>query len=354
VRSAIGNLPNVNAMVPATNNLSGEIYGSTQAALSSNLHLHNAVQTRMGNLRAERLDPSGGQMLAANGASGLAGSSLYDPAQRLWVNTWVFDGHTDGNRNAARAEHSGSGVALGTDVRVNPSLTLGVLFGYEDGKVKNGDSRSSRTDIEGYSLGGYFSADAAGLDVRGGLVYSHLDLKSRRDIQLPGLSGRVKADYNGYRVQAFGEVGKAFSLTDDLLLSPYFNLTQSWLHTDKAKERGNAAALTVSAKSDSVTQTTVGVRPQYRLPTETPVAVNLNLGWAHAFGDTDSKTTNRFGDTGNSFSVQGSKVDKNRAVVGAGLEAQISPNASFGFGYDGQFGSDYKNHTGTLEFKVRF
>jgi len=336
-------------------NLSGEIYGSTRSALSANQRLRSAVQTRMAGLNAERQGAVASALMQSATASLASGSAaLYDPAQRLWVSTWGYDGHTSGNRNSSRAEHSGAGVALGTDVHAGERLSLGLFFGYEDGKVKNGNTRDSRTDIEAYSLGGYASGEVGGVELKGGVVYSHLDLKTRRDVAVPGLAGRNKANYDGYRAQVFTEVAKAFEVGDAATLSPYLNVAQSWLHTDKAKERGTAAALTSRAQTDSVTQATLGVRPALRLPTETPVSLTANLGWAHAFGDTDGKTSNRFGEAGDRFRVEGAREDKNRALVGAGVEARIAPNATLGFGYDGQFGSKYKDHSGTLEFKLRF
>jgi len=84
------------------------------------------------------------------------------------------------------------------------------------------------------------------------------------------------------------------------------------------------------------------------------VALTANLGWAHAFGDTDGKTTNRFGAAGNRFSVQGVRMDKNRALVGVGIEANVAPNATLAVGYDGQFGSNTKDHSGSVQVRVRF
>jgi len=334
----------------AYDNLSGEIYGSTRNALLTNTRLRNMAQARMQGLGAgfASVQPV---MVASNGATPRV--NLATPSQRLWVNTWAYDGDTDGNRNVAKTDHSGIGLALGCDVRVADGVTVGGLFGYEDGKVKNGGTRKSRTDVDSYSLGGYATADVGGIDLQGGLIYSHMKLDSSRTITVGGLAGKAKSSYDGYKVQTFVEAGKAFE-AGDATVTPYVNLTQTWLHTDAAREKGSAAALRIGAQNDRVTQTTLGLRAAYQLPTAAPVALTANLGWAHAFGDTNGKTQNRFGAAGNRFSVQGVRMDKNRALVGVGVEAQLAPNATLAVGYDGQFGSNTKDHSGSVQVRVRF
>jgi len=364
---AITSLPDSHAVVAATqalgqeqsraamDNLSGEIYGSLRTALLSNQRLRNTVQARMQGLAAGNRWAMGEPvLLASSGATAVGTTGLRAPSQRLWVNTWGYDGHTDGNRNAARAEHSGFGLALGGDVPLGDSAAAGLFFGYEDGKVKNGSQRQSRVDVAGYSLGGYVTTQVGSVDLQAGLTYSYLDFDARRTITVSGLAGKASADYKGRKVQAFAEASKPFALTDAATVTPYLNLTQSWLSTNSTRERGSAAALAVRGQNDSVFQTTLGLRAAYQLPTHTPVALTAHLGWAHAFGDTDGKTSNRFASAGNRFAVQGTRLDRDRALAGVGIEARLTPNASLAVGYDGQFGSHYKDHTGSVQLRVRF
>jgi len=200
VYRAIGALPATHAVAQATmnmtdpalaraamDNLSGEVYGSTRNALLTNNRLRNMAQARMQGLGADFASAQP-VMVASNGATSLP---LAAPSQRLWVNTWAYNGDTDGNRNAAKTDHSGIGLALGGDVSV------GALFGYEDGKVKNGGTRKSRTDVDSYSLGGYATANAGGIDLQGGLIYSHMKLDASRTITVGGLAGKAKSSYDG-------------------------------------------------------------------------------------------------------------------------------------------------------------
>jgi len=340
------------------NALSGEVYASTRSALLNNQQMCGHVQARALNLGAERLAYNAEQrypvMMASNGNVGHGSSLMNPPLQRFWVNTWGYEGHTAAKRNTARTDHSGHGVALGADAHLTDNFSAGLFFSYEDSQIKNGGLRHSRTDVASYSVGSYFSSSIDAIELQGGLAYSHLDLDSRRNMAALGL-GTAKANYDARKVQAFGEAGYALLFTDALSLTPYLGIAQTWLHTDKAKERGSAGALDIKASNDSVLQSTLGQRVAYRLPTANPTRLTTNLGWVHSFGDAKSKASNNFaGTTTGSFAVEGTGMDKNRGLVGVGIETRLAPNASLSLGYEGEFGSHYKNNTGSVQFTLSF
>jgi len=335
------------------NALTGEAYASTRSALLGNQGLRNIAQARLSGLGAERLATAQPVLTASVGATPVGAALLHAPSNRVWANTWGHSGQTSGDRNAAKVDQRGHGVAVGGDVRVSNAVSAGLLLGVEDGKVTSGGVRQSRTSVKSYSVGSYASATLGNIDLQGGVIYSHLDLSASRNLSALGL-GTAKASYKGYKVQAFAEGSKTFEVSDAATVSPYVNLTQTWLHTDSAKERGSAAALLAQAQTDSVFQSTLGVRAAVHLPTATPVALTAHLGWAHAFGDTVAKTSNSFAGTSNRFSIEGKRMDKNRALVGVGVEARITPNATLAVSYDGQIGSHDKNHAGSVQFKLRF
>jgi len=347
---------NGNALLNA---LAGEIYASTHTVLLDNYRLRNQVQARILSLSAARLAAAQPVLLASNGpVSGLRLGSR-TPAQRLWVNAWGYTGHTSGNRGASTADHDGMGLALGGDAPLNDRLAVGAVLGFEDGKVKTGTSLGrARTQTRAYSLGSYLSARAGGLDLQGGVFYSWLDLDSRRDVGLTGLPAQNRADLRGYKVQVFAEAAAPMQASDATTVAPYLTLTQSWLHTRAAQEYGAGAAATqlaLGAQTDSVFQTTLGLRASWQLP-DSSTSLNANLGWAHAFGDTDGRTGHRFANVGGTpaFAAQGARLDKNRALIGLGLQAQVAPNTTVSLGYDGQFGQHLRDHAASLQVKRRF
>jgi len=343
------------------NTLAGEIYGSTHTALLDNYRLRNMVQSRILSLGTERQTAAQPVLLASNGSA--SGVRMLRPSQRLWANVWGYTGHVSGNRagrsGVSKADQDGIGLALGGDAPLSDRLSAGAVLGFEDGKVKTSTSLGrARTQTRAYSLGGYVSAQASGLDLQGGVFYSYLDLESRRNVGLTGLPAQNRADFKGYKVQAFAEVAMPLQPAPALTLAPYLTLSQSWLHTHAAQEYGTGAPATqlaLRAQTDHVFQTTLGVRASWQLP-DSSTSLNVNLGWAHAFGDTHGKTTHRFANMGatGSFVAQGMRLDKNRALVGLGLQAQIAPNTTVSVGYDGQFGRHLRDHAGSVQVQRRF
>jgi len=305
--------------------LSGEIYGSTRSALLGNRYLRDAM---------------GRRMLTA-------GQPMDD---KLWLHTWGQSARTAGNANAAKVEMSGTGLALGADVRFHDSAMAGVVFGYEDGKVKNGNGRNSRAKVDGYSLGAYVATHLGSVQLRGGVAYSDLNIDTKREIRAGTLAGQVKSSSDANKIQAFVEAGSTFTLGSGTI-SPYVGLAQVWLRSKDATESGNAAALNVRGRTDRITQTTLGVRGAVALSEQ--VSLTADLGWVHSFGDVHGQTDNRFA-TGNRFAIRGVGVDKSMALLGAGVQVNLAPVTTLDVGYQGRIGSKTKDHSAQLQLRVRF
>ncbi|MFX6019254.1 autotransporter domain-containing protein, partial [Acinetobacter baumannii] len=78
------------------------------------------------------------------------------------------------------------------------------------------------------------------------------------------------------------------------------------------------------------------------------------LGWRHAFGDVTPDTTMRFASGGDAFSIGGVPIARNAAVVEAGLDFNLSPNAVLGVSYGGQFSSGVTDQTFRANFNMKF
>jgi len=355
VTTAIVNVKGGKAVVSqAFDNLSGEIHSSTHAVLMSNTNLRNVMGARLqgrinGAFNLASMEPV---LLASNGTAPISAGMLRPSKTQLWANTWGFKGRVNSTGSAAKVDSSGMGLAVGADIGDG-----GVMVAFEDSKVKNGSFRNSRSDVNAFSLGGYLGTQVGDINLRGGVAYSYLDVSSARNIWVSGLEGQLKADYKGHKVQAFAEVSKDVEL-NTVTVSPYAGITQVWLRTQDAQERGTgnaaSAALSIKGKTDAVTLATVGVRAAVQLNTVQPVALYGDLGWQRAFGDKNAQTTNRFANTSAQYSAQGVGVGKNRALIGAGVQAQLSSKAVFNLGYQGQFGSGSRDHSANLQVKVRF
>jgi len=311
-------------------NLSGEIYASTRAAMLGSRRLRDAVIQR-------------------------ARVPLRD--EKLWFDTWGFDGRHKGQTGIAQADHRGIGIALGANAPLSGTTTIGAVLGYEDDTVKHGASRHARAEVKAVSAGAYLASTIGGVKLNAGALYSYLDTDTQRRLWIPTLQGRAKSDAKGHKVQVFAEVAKDFQL-GNTTVTPYAGVAQTWLKSNAAREsadgQANLARLNIQGRTDSVTQTTVGVRAAVTLPTTRPVTVYGDLGWSHTFGDVNNKTRNQFAGADERYTIKGTGVAKNTALIGAGVQAQVTPNATVTLGYQGEVGGKRKNHAAGVQVRVRF
>jgi len=76
-------------------------------------------------------------------------------------------------------------------------------------------------------------------------------------------------------------------------------------------------------------------------------------GWRRAFGDVTPQSTLAFA-TGNAFTIAGVPIARDAAVVEAGLDLNLSPDARLGLSYNGQFGSGIQDNGFKANLSVRF
>ena len=62
----------------------------------------------------------------------------------------------------------------------------------------------------------------------------------------------------------------------------------------------------------------------------------------------------RFAGGGNGFGIGGVPIARNAALIETGLDYALSPNATLGISYGGQFGSGIADHAAKANFNVRF
>lgn len=337
------------------NSLSGEAHASVSSALAQGAaNLRAAPTARLrANLRAGLLP--GAPTAQAGGAAlpqGALPSSAALPAWAELVGGWqTFDG--DGNAASWR-QHTG-GVFVGADQPVGAGWRLGGAVGFTDTKAKV-DDRSSQADIGGYSAlvyGGKSFATASGAwNLLGGVGYTWHDISTRR--QAASQADALTADYGASTVQLFSELSYSWAATAGFTLEPYAGLAWSDLRIRGFQETGGDAALTGQASRQQQTQTSLGLRARQDFDLGGRQGwLTAMLGWRHAFGDVDAKTQMSF-DAGQPFTVAGTPIARNAALVGLGADMALGRNSSVGLSYDGQFASESREHAASVRVAWRF
>jgi outer membrane autotransporter protein len=170
---------------------------------------------------------------------------------------------------------------------------------------------------------------------------------------MPGFSETLTSERSAGTGQVFGEIGHKFSFDSGLVIEPFANLAHANLYTGAYAEDGGFAALSGAAQTASATNVTLGLRAETRLALgEIEATARGMVGWQHGMGGVLPTATHVFS-TGDAFTVAGSAMARDAALVEAGLDLRLTPNANLGMTYNGQFGSG-QQHGIKANLSVKF
>ncbi|MDT2021701.1 autotransporter domain-containing protein [Methylocella sp. CPCC 101449] len=255
----------------------------------------------------------------------------------VWGRAFGAWGTTASDGNAARLRHDVGGAFVGADGLLGDNWRIGLLTGYSRSTFRVND-RSSSGASDNYHLGIYGGSQFGALAFRSGASMSWHDITTSRLVTFPGFTNGLQGRQKARTAQVFGEVGYGIRV-GSLGFEPFANLAYVNLSTDGFSETGGPAALNVRGKSSGVTFTTLGLRASQQFSLG---SINLTargtIGWRHAFGDVTPISVAAFAG-GTPFSVAGVPIAQNAAVVEAGLDLNLTPQATLGISYGGQFGS---------------
>jgi outer membrane autotransporter protein len=273
----------------------------------------------------------------------------------LWMRGLGSWGTFDGDGNAATFDRDIGGFVVGADNEFSSDVTVGLVGGYSRSTFQVGDSRRSSGNSDNYQLGLYGGTQWGNLALRAGTVYTWHELETSRSVDFAGFSDRLEADYSARTAQVFGEFAYRIETGDmpvgALAFEPFANLAYVNLATDSFSENGGAAALTGQDENSGVTFTTLGVRASTQV--SAVMSARGTLGWQHAFGDTTPTSDLSF-TGGSAFTVAGVPIQRDAAVIEAGVDFTITPSATFGLSYNGQFASDANDQSVHANLNVKF
>ena len=311
----------------ALNQISGEFFASTKAALIEDSHFVRDAAN-------DRLLTAFGHSVAVTQAR-MPGQS--DDDVTTWGQAFGSWGSTGATSDAGKLDRSTGGLLFGADKLLKHDVLVGVLGGasFTDMSV---DNRNSTGTSDNYHLGAYGGTQWNNLALRSAVAYSWHDIDSTRTPSFSTFSDRDTADYRANTFQASTELGYTIPAGQSKL-EPFANLTYVKLHTNGFSENGGAAALDVSSSDTEATFTTLGLRSATDFLMGKHVAtLKGTLGWRHKYDATTPTTTQVFSG-GEDFTVTGVPISEDAAVVEVGLEVPVTVNAKVNIAYGGQFGS---------------
>ncbi len=281
-------------------------------------------------------------------------TASFAPAERYgaWGSVFGSWGHFGSDGNAAKLSRSIGGFVTGVDGLITDDVRLGFLAGYSHSSLRVDDRRSSAS-ADNYHLGIYGGTAWGALALRSGLAYTWSQIDSSRQVAFPGFTDSLTGDYRAGTTQVFGELGYGIK-AGTVAIEPFANLAYVNVHTNGFSEQGGASTLTVYGGSNDSTFTTLGFRASSDLDIGAARAtVRGMIGWRHAYGDVTPTVSQAF--TGsNAFTIAGAPIAKDAAVIEAGLDLAIAPQATLGVSYHGQVGSRTSDHGVRADLNIRF
>lgn len=322
LHEAILLLPDDGAARAAFDQLSGEIHPAMRRAMVDESRLSREAVL-------ERLEGDGGGGVWAHGLYGR--------------------GRVAADGNATRADRDTGGVIFGADGSIAPGVTIGAAGGWVDSDIglqrRNSDGTARNVHAMGYAG---FRMDRWSL--RSGVGYSWTSVETDRSVAFPGVTDRLRAEYDGSVMQAFLEAGYRVP-TNGGYVEPFVNLTTIHANTDAFRETGGVARIEGEGVRDDLNMATAG----FRVQTAQPGAFSARgmFGVRHMDGDLAQAGQHRF-PGGAVFTILTSPHDDIAAVATFEADWQLTPWLSLGAVFDGAKGKDGGDHAITGRLKVAF
>ena len=338
VYDAVTSVAGADAAAAAFDSLSGEFHASLKTALiEDSRFVRDAISARINNAF---------DGIAVTGAN----ASNTDAGFGIWGQTFGSWGRNGGD-GYADLHRSTGGLIVGADGDFSDNWRAGFVAGYSHGTYDANDL-SARGDSDDYHVGAYTGGKIGGFGLQAGIAYSWHDIDTKRDVSLPGLTERLKADYDAHTLQVFGEVNydaKAGSVN----LQPFVGLAYVHLGENGFNETGGASALSSAGGDADTTFATIGLRASTDIALgETAASLRGGFAWRHAFGDINPSSDMSIGGAG--FGVKGASVAENAAMIDAGIDFKLAPNTTLGLTYSGQLAEGASAHSVKADFKVKF
>lgn len=356
VYDAVVTLPD-GAPAGAFNQLTGELHSTIQTTMTTNSSIdRNAANQRLRSTMGG-IGGSGDQITYGfHNEEAIPVDMTRTP--QMWAQAFGMWGETDATANTAKIKNDSKGFLVGLDAEIWSGWRTGAFAGYSN-TTNKANAINSQSDIDNFHAGVYggtqFDTESGIIDLNLGANVIWHQVDADRTVSFGGLSNNLSADYDAATTQAFAELGYTYAF-DMARLQPFAGVAVMHQWTDGFTETGGASALTADSKDTVLGVSTLGVRGDVRVGAVGDMTASLNgsAAWQHAMGDVDSTTDMRFASGGNRFSVSGTPIDRDAALVEAGFSLNRGSDLSVNVAYQGNFSENTRDHGFKAGLKVQF
>ncbi len=265
------------------------------------------------------------------------------------VGVW---GGTDSEPGVGGMDFALTGGIVGVDHVFAEDILAGVAMQYTTDDLSFSGSADD-ADIDSFEVGAYASFGDTRLYLNMNASFIWHEFNVQRIINLGG----AFAKYDGTTLSAYMELGKIFE-TEDMRIQPVLALSFADLDTDAYQETGFAfSKLNVDAAEFTTLKSMIGSRFAFPIDLESgrKMIPEARVVWTHEFADNQSSFLAALqSDPGNKFLVEGREYARDSLVLGAGVTAPVSSDASLTFDYDASINPDITTHTLSAGVRVKW
>ncbi|MDI6450155.1 autotransporter domain-containing protein [Anaerobaca lacustris] len=280
-----------------------------------------------------------------NFAVGNGSPYLSDSPWGVWAKGYGLFGNRDHSLEAPGYDYRTYGVSMGLDYQFTETLLIGLTGGYADTHV-NYDRSRDNSDLRAMHFGFYGSWSLGSGYLDSLLTYSDLDYDTQRYVDLTG--ERLEGEFGGYAVSGYFETGFDWRHVAGWLVQPLASFQFSYLGLDSYRESGGDAALGFKRQNFESYIGSLGAKVSKDLLRDSAtsrLAVQFRARWLHEFGDTRSDVNTYFAsDPTVVFNIRNERIDRDSAVLGLGLGAELNRRTRLYVDYDTRLNADDTAH----------
>lgn len=258
--------------------------------------------------------------------------------------------NVDTTRNASGYDFDTLGMTLGADLRVNDHFAIGVLASYANSEASL--INHGNIDAENYKGAVYATVFGNGFHVDALLGAGYNTYDTKRSSLLGYAEGRTE----GYELDTLLSAGYDFH-QGNWTFSPTASVAYTRVNLNNFTETGSMTPLNYPDQHQESLRTNLGANISYlAMINGMRVTPQVRISWQHEFLDNTQAMESRFASgNGPMFTVHGPHMDQNRALIGAGVNVQITPMVNVYGYYDGQLGgSGYYSNNVSAGIKIDF
>ena len=261
----------------------------------------------------------------------------------FWVKGFGDFGKRDSKDGVNGSDYKTGGIATGLDYLITKDFRAGVGLGLSTTDVDYDDTRDS-SNLDSFYSALYGNYHGFGGYIDAVLSYAYLDSETDRYVDF--VNENNKGDFNGYEIMATVEAAKNYSFKS-ILIQPLLGFELGYQYQESYTEIGGSSALHFEEQTYKTYRGSLGVKTSkyFYKNDNNSLWGQLQAKWVHEFGDTAADIDVSFASTpGYRFTVKDAEMNRNSAILSAGLRYEPRINILLFVDYDAHVNNDTFNH----------